>query len=344
MRMVSALCLAAALWAPEPGARALVRSSALRGASTPAPTKCPCRAANFTALLTNGSLPVTHAMLYPTSETPEAVFDFPANYGSSCKAWDEEAHPACKDKHHAPSWCQAEWCYVDPTCVEETTHEDSDVRQTVQFGKQELFYSYAACGAVDTATPEHCLMRDKAACMETASCAWQAAQELCQSALCQCQHTELPASANGTANFAADYGSTCGAWDHDRCRAFGENEDESMGKSADESLGLWCCMSFCFVEASCPSATKHPALPDKYISYVACPSDAAELQECPAGLKAVDAHGDPLPISSAVSHALEQKMVEAQKELKAKVEPRPLHEMYKDEETKAPPAAATSKP
>lgn len=321
MWMVSALCLGAALWAPESHA---VRKS-LRGPE--APKRCPCRAANFTALLRNGTLPVTHGMLYPTSETPEAIFPFPQEYGSSCKAWDETAHPACKDATHPPSWCHADWCYVDPSCVDGTQPEESDIRQTVHFGKQELYYSYAACGAVDTATPESCLLRDKPSCLNTPSCAWQAADELCQSALCQCQGGELPSETN----FAHDYGSTCGAWDHDRCRAFAEDEE---GKPADESLGLWCCMSFCFVEASCPSAKPHPALKEKYISYVACPTDATQLNECPAGSKPVDAHGDQLPISSAVSQFLDHHLLE-QREAKRQAEPRPLHEMYKDGEKRA---------
>lgn len=322
MRMVSALCLAAAL--ADPGV-ALVRRASLRGSAEP--SRCPCRPANFTALLRNGSLPVSHAMLYPGSETPDEVFPFPADYGSSCKAWDEESHPACKDKTHPPSWCHSEWCYVDPACVEKAAEED--IRQTVQFGKQQLYYSYAACGAVDTATPESCLARDKASCLDTQACTWMAAQEICQSTLCQCQGGELTPEKDHP-NFAADYGSKCGAWDHDRCRAFAANEE---GKPADESLGLWCCMSFCFVEEKCPSATPHPALKGKYVSYVACPSDAEELSECPAGSEPKDAHGNPLPISSSVSQALEHALVK-EREAKRTEAPRPLHEMYKDSKKK----------
>jgi hypothetical protein len=325
MRMVSALCLVLAL----ADGQALVRRASLRGSSEPA--RCPCRPANFTALLRNGSLPVSHAMLYPGSDQPDEVFPFPADYGSSCQAWDEASHPACKDKAHPPSWCHAEWCYVDPTCAAEAAKAENDIRPTVHFGKQELYYSYAACGAVDTATPEACLVRDKASCLDTPACAWQAAQELCQSKLCQCQGGELPAGTmNGTMNFAAEYGSTCGAWDHDRCRAFAEDES---GKPADESLGLWCCMSFCFVDAKCPSATPHPALKGKYVSYVACPSDPEELKECPAGSEPKDAHGNPLPVSDSVSQALEHQLIKAREAQRTEV-PRPLHEMYKDKDGK----------
>lgn len=46
----------------------------------------------------------------------------------------------------APSYCNSSWCYVNPAICDKI-----DVRQSVYFGLEtDLWFSYAACGSVNT--------------------------------------------------------------------------------------------------------------------------------------------------------------------------------------------------
>ena len=77
---------------------------------------------------------------------------YPASYGApNCTAHDLQLPPDCADvsghiRPAAPSYCKSSWCYVNPAICDKT-----DVRQSVYFGLDtDLWFSYAACGAVDT--------------------------------------------------------------------------------------------------------------------------------------------------------------------------------------------------
>ena len=66
---------------------------------------CPCRGSGIGVLL---------------DASPQHWNGYPAEYGSSCKAWDAHRPPTCAFgngtvKPSAPSWCGAPWCWVDET-------------------------------------------------------------------------------------------------------------------------------------------------------------------------------------------------------------------------------------
>jgi len=173
------------------------------------------------------------------------------------------------------------------------------LRTAIRTGNSQWLDAFYGAGGLDAFAAEACSAgKDEGNCTAISdNCAWNKGADLCQNKLCQCTGTN-----NGHFPEGAEegYGETCAPWDQSSCEGW-EDKD-------GVSLGLWCCMSFCFVDAKCPSATPHPALKGKYVSYVACPSDPEELKECPAGSEPKDAHGNPLPISSSVSQALEHAL------------------------------------
>jgi len=221
-------------------------------------------------------------MLHPGSGV-DTVYEYPATYGTTCAAHDSELPPDCKDKEFAPAWCPQPWCYVDPEC------NKSDVKTTKLFepllsGKNlTLAYSYSNCEGIDFFTPASCLKRDEPTCASTPDCAWEPNSAVCMSEACTC-----------SGGFTNGFGATCNNWDQAHCDDYGANP------------GLWCCMKFCFVDKSCPSAVPHPGAWGKYISYASCPQDAEALAQCPEGTEPVDAKGDPLPLTGEVAAKMEE--------------------------------------
>lgn len=107
---------------------------------------CPC--------LTNAALPEISDEA--RSYMGEAIGDYD-NYGKGCTQHDLTV-PSCEDgcgsaSNIAPasigcdqSWCQRNWCWVDP--------DNCDLlnRHSILFGKSDLFFSYATCWDLDQFT------------------------------------------------------------------------------------------------------------------------------------------------------------------------------------------------
>ena len=76
----------------------------------------------------------------------------PANYGTSCQAWDENLENHICATADAPSWCTASFCYVSEECTQ------SD--KTPSSLADGLFYSYMTCGNAadftDAVMPRDC--------------------------------------------------------------------------------------------------------------------------------------------------------------------------------------------
>jgi len=105
--------------------------------------------------------------------------DYPADLGSTCQAWDQDRHPECKGEKQ-PSWCQANWCYIDPCECElpgDTVPKISAYLPHATFTGKNLYYSYETCKSADTWTeenhPEACVNQDtEDECGLLTRCAW----------------------------------------------------------------------------------------------------------------------------------------------------------------------------
>lgn len=106
-------------------------------------SKCPCigidySSANttFNPIAINDGISSTHG-------------DFPAELGTSCKAWDDKSHPLCKSSS-PPDFCKQRWCFVDPcNCDLPGTDKQSSSTylSTWTYHKKPLHYSYETCGS-----------------------------------------------------------------------------------------------------------------------------------------------------------------------------------------------------
>ena len=68
---------------------------------------------------------------------------YPQSYGISCAKHDYGVGKDCSAAA-PPAWCSRPWCYVSTfNCSLENT-------RTVYFAPDDLFYSYATCGSVNT--------------------------------------------------------------------------------------------------------------------------------------------------------------------------------------------------
>jgi len=108
-----------------------------------------------------------------------ATGEYPADIGTSCSAWDNNRHPECKgDK--APSWCKANWCYIDPCECElpgDVVPKISAYLPDATFTGKNLYYSYETCGSADTWTEKNhedaCVNQDtEGDCSKLSRCSW----------------------------------------------------------------------------------------------------------------------------------------------------------------------------
>mmetsp|Transcript_13168 Transcript_13168/g.37894 ORF Transcript_13168/g.37894 Transcript_13168/m.37894 type:complete len:1411 (-) Transcript_13168:126-4358(-) len=70
--------------------------------------------------------------------------------------------------------------------------------------------------------------------------------------------------------YGSEYGSSCGKWDEAKCDVFWPNQ----------TLGSWCCMNWCYADASCPDAYMSSLIPNGYYSYSACQAENQGLPDC----------------------------------------------------------------
>lgn len=90
----------------------------------------------------------------------EATYN--SNVGSSCEAWEMEAHHECKKDGPKPGWCSQKWCYVDP-CKCNLAKPPTAVmneNQNERFQGKTAYWSYETCGSTDlwteTLKEEYC--------------------------------------------------------------------------------------------------------------------------------------------------------------------------------------------
>jgi len=107
---------------------------------------CPCiEWAGLDNYISEGCINFTPSEGMGTST--EDSFCYPVTYGSTeCKVWDESLEPFCADASgnplvNAPAWCLDSFCYVDPNNC------DSIIGKSGMFPNEDLYYSYATCGA-----------------------------------------------------------------------------------------------------------------------------------------------------------------------------------------------------
>lgn len=110
------------------------------------------------------------------------LMEFPAEYGSTCKAWEENLHPDCKGDGvgEKPKWCDKAWCWVDPcscTQAEPPKVTSNWLGHDVRFQGKIMYYSYTTCGAQDLFTEKYnikaCVNQKTAdRCEMEEKCAW----------------------------------------------------------------------------------------------------------------------------------------------------------------------------
>lgn len=100
---------------------------------------CPCVVPDLNAQRESDG-----TLMYQPSGSGGKAYPLPDSYGSgNCTAHDDGIAPYC-DGLKPPSWCQRQWCYVDAkTC-------DTAYSKTVFFPASNAYYSYEACGDVNT--------------------------------------------------------------------------------------------------------------------------------------------------------------------------------------------------
>lgn len=152
---------------------------------------------------------------------------YPADLGARCEAWDDDRHFLCK-KGAKPGlgkgWCAQHWCYVDPCkCDIDVLPKISISNTEATYRGKPLFWSYATCGGKDMFTvkkPEVGL--PKCRCIGFAGVAGT---------------TEITFKDDKMAEYPADLGTSCSAWDknhHPQC----EGDDAPS----------WCRSDWCYVD------------------------------------------------------------------------------------------------
>jgi len=101
------------------------------------------------------------------------------NVGSTCQAWEKNAHPDCMKKDgKKPSWCSEKWCFVDPCkCKSGNPMAVMPANSFMRFQGKTAYWSYATCGSADSWTTERKSMycptqKSKAACVSLDKCSW----------------------------------------------------------------------------------------------------------------------------------------------------------------------------
>lgn len=208
---------------------------------------------------------------------------YPAEYGNTCKSWDQLTENECKEEY-PPAYCLQNWCFVAYECGKQ------DTQKTWRFPGSDLYYSYEACGSFDPVMANKCTGHDaeKSCLAEQRStshpaggqpCAWSEKvgdkelkeyEQICQPASCQCTGDHL---INTDPVDGQYYGSKCRAWDKEKC--------EGWSKEPGANMGIWCCQSWCFVDASCPSAQPSSTEPGLFWSHAACADSPETIRTCP---------------------------------------------------------------
>jgi len=201
---------------------------------------------------------------------------YPADLGGRCESWDKSNHPKCPGE----SWCEQEWCYVDPcNCDIPVLPKPSSYIPDSQYQGKPVFFSYATCDGEDTYTAEK---DKKTAKLIKETCAVEVDSDKWGDEDCRCigigpqPGTTKVNIKDKMVDFPADTGATCNAWEED-------NHPDCQGKNPPD----WCGQAWCYVDpCKCKLATPPKTssyLPDStaaegrpiYYSYATCGSEDA---------------------------------------------------------------------
>eukprot|EP00931_Biecheleriopsis_adriatica_P080838 TRINITY_DN5417_c0_g3_i1.p1 TRINITY_DN5417_c0_g3~~TRINITY_DN5417_c0_g3_i1.p1 ORF type:complete len:915 (-),score=121.55 TRINITY_DN5417_c0_g3_i1:108-2852(-) len=181
----------------------------------------------------------------------------PSDYGSLCAPHDAyECNNIYPNAADHSMWCCMSWCWVSAECP-------GAVESTLWPGH---YRSEAGC-EMDDEIVSGCPF-DRTSC----ECANPPNQS----------EMEAKLGVTKAADFPADYGSSCKAWDADGCkRVWGSDADSNWDSTSHD----WCCDSWCYVSIDCPIA-QNSWLTDLglkyYFSYTTCDDDTSlNYQEPP---------------------------------------------------------------
>ena len=108
--------------------------------------ECPCLTNGVhlsTPKISNGTC--LGALIRPDFRKFRLSHCYPLSYGTMCDAHDRNIGPFCNDTTNRPDFCDARFCYIDPTkCKDSANHTFA---QSDYFPN--LYYSYTTCGEDD---------------------------------------------------------------------------------------------------------------------------------------------------------------------------------------------------
>lgn len=154
---------------------------------------------------------------------------FPLSYGNTCNAWEKEhcaeMWPGADDPG---GWCCEEWCYVDSKCP-------TAIPSWQNASAQPLYWSFLACGGEEApvnATSSPAPAPAPALAANDDTCKWE--PEV--SCLCTGSNAgfpfDVPPLYSDMSLFPLTYGTSCSAWEMDKCNEMWPNSD---------NIGDWCC-------------------------------------------------------------------------------------------------------
>ncbi|CAE7539389.1 unnamed protein product, partial [Symbiodinium pilosum] len=161
------------------------------------------------------------------------------------------------------TWCCASWCYVDKECP--------SAIQSMNPGMEGiLFWSDNVCADDPVAM---------------AQCPYKPQPNVSASdTSCACLNSTMPTydltKAGLNSNYA-DYGKVCAPHDATICEITYPNA----------ATGMWCCMSWCWVAESCPTARASMLWPGRFYSDSSCQMDADVVSGCKYDLDACKCRG-----------------------------------------------------
>jgi len=112
---------------------------------------------------------------------------YPADTGTSCKAWDMDSNPECTGHNYVnkPDWCGKPWCYVDPcSCPLAVPPKTTAYLPDATFQGRAIYYSYDTCGSEDSWTAENhakaCTNKKSIEdCLALTHCGWEEKKAIC---------------------------------------------------------------------------------------------------------------------------------------------------------------------
>mmetsp|Transcript_19719 Transcript_19719/g.45930 ORF Transcript_19719/g.45930 Transcript_19719/m.45930 type:complete len:850 (+) Transcript_19719:82-2631(+) len=167
-----------------------------------------------------------------------------ADYGKMCAPHDASICELTYPGADHDLWCCESWCWVDPACPTS--------RASTVFPSR--FWSTSKC-ALNADVMSGCKYNLDA---------------------CACRG-QLPNGSFPGDTFAADYGSSCKAWDSVGCKDVWYHNPDSGWNSSDEHE--WCCDSWCYVNYECPIAKQSWLGIGYYFSYETCDDPVESYNE-----------------------------------------------------------------